>query len=135
MTATNNHHPHSAVECVYLPHSAGGIGVINIQNLYNRKLVSLAHHLCTSTDPLVSLCYELDLELPKQCAIVARAKDYCASISITTDFQDTMLSALKSSICDHQFHQLVSTLNNKPLHGQFYSLLNDRSIEKHKSVC
>jgi len=41
LTATNNHHPCSAVEHVYLPRSAGGIGLINIENLYNRKLVSL----------------------------------------------------------------------------------------------
>ena len=115
--------------------STGGIELINIENLYNRKLVSLAHHLCTTTNQLVSLCYELDLELPKRCAIVARAKDYCASISITTDFQGTMLSSLKSSICERQFRQLMSTLSNKPLHGQFYSLLNDSSIEKYKSVC
>ena len=54
--------------------------MINIENLYNKKFVSLAYHLFTSSDPLVSLCCELDHELPKLCFVVARAKDYCASI-------------------------------------------------------
>ena len=60
LTATNNHYPRSAVERVYLPRSAGGIGLMNIENLYYRKLVSLAHHLSVSSDPLVSLCCERD---------------------------------------------------------------------------
>ena len=51
LSATNNHHPRSAVEHVYLLHSAREIGFINIESLYNRKLVSLAHHLCASTYP------------------------------------------------------------------------------------
>ena len=135
LTATNNHHPRSAVERVYLPRSAGGIVLINIENLYSRKLVLLVHHLCTSSDPLVSLCYELDLELPKRCAIVARAKDYCALISVSTEFQSTIFSSLKPSICDHQFSQLMSTLSTKSLHGWYYSLLNDSSIDKHRSMC
>jgi len=80
----------------------------------------------------VSLCCEIDLELLKRCAIVARDKDCCASISVTTDFQGTIFSSLKS---DYKFRQLMSILSEKPLHGWFYSLLNDSSIDKHKSLC
>ena len=42
-TATNNHHPHSAVERVYLPCSAGGVGLVNIENLYYRKLAGFTY--------------------------------------------------------------------------------------------
>ena len=107
----------------------------NIENLYNRNLVSLAHHLNISSDPLVSLCCELDHELPKRCAIVARAKDYCTSTSVTNDFRGTTFSSLKYSICNHQFSQLMSSLTIKSSHGQYYSLLNDGSVDKHKSLC
>ena len=85
--------------------------MINIENLYNRKLVSLAPHLYTTSHPLVSLCCELDHELPKRYAIVARAKHYCTSTSVTNDFQGTTFSSLKSAICDHQFSQLHDVLS------------------------
>jgi len=39
LTANNNHNLRGAVECVYLLHSAGGIRLINAENLYNSKLV------------------------------------------------------------------------------------------------
>ena len=62
-------------------------------------VVVVAHHLFTTTNQLVSLCYELDLELPKWCAIVDRAKDYCTSISITTD------------LCCHHWNLQCVTIN------------------------
>ena len=53
LTATCNHHSRSAVECLYLPQSAGGMGLINVENLFYRRIVSIACHLFTSTDRLV----------------------------------------------------------------------------------
>ena len=40
LTASNSHHPQSAVERLYLPRSAGGIGLINVENLFYRRMVS-----------------------------------------------------------------------------------------------
>jgi len=40
LSATYNHHPRSAVERVYLPRSAGGLSVVNVENLYYRRLVA-----------------------------------------------------------------------------------------------
>ena len=34
LTATCNHHPHSAVDHIYLPQFAGGIGLMNVENLF-----------------------------------------------------------------------------------------------------
>jgi len=48
MTVTCNHHPRSAVEHLYLPQSTGGMGLINVENLFYRKVVSIVCHLSTS---------------------------------------------------------------------------------------
>ena len=64
LTATCNHHPRSAVERLYLPRSAGGIGLINVENLFYWWLVAMAHHIATSSDSLVRLCYGLDNLVP-----------------------------------------------------------------------
>jgi len=48
MTATYNHHTCSAVECLYLPQNTGGMSLINVENLFYRKVVSIACHLSTS---------------------------------------------------------------------------------------
>ena len=135
LTATNNHHPRSAVECVYLPHCGGGIGLVNVENLFNRKLVSLVHYLTVSFDPLVSLCCELNGGLPRWSSVLVRAREYCAFLSVRSDFKSILRSSLKSLICDCQFSQLMSAIVEKPLHGQYYALLNKNSIDKPGSMC
>ena len=135
LSANNNHHPRSAIERIYLPRSAGGVGLVNIENLYNRKLVSLAHHLSVSSDPLVLLCSKIDSDLPRRSSVLFRAREYCASLSVTSDFQNILFSSLKSLIRDCQFSRLMSSIIDKPLHGQYYALLNKNSIDKTRSVC
>lgn len=34
LTSSNSHHPHSAIECLYLPHYMGGWGLVSIEHLY-----------------------------------------------------------------------------------------------------
>jgi len=60
LSATCNHHPRSAVERHYLPRSASGLGLVNVENLYCRRLVALACHLCSSTNVLMKLCQDCD---------------------------------------------------------------------------
>ena len=110
LTATNNHHPCSVVERVYLPCSAGGIGLVNIDNLYYRKLVSRAHHLTVISDTLVSLCCELDGGLPRRSSVLVRAREYCAFFSVASDFKSILVSSLKSLMCDCQFSRLMSAV-------------------------
>ena len=135
LTATCNHHPRSAVERLYLPQSAGGIGLINVENLFYRRLVAVAHHIATSSDSLVWLCYELDSLVPVWSYVFTRANDYCAALSTEADLQDCDFAPLKSTIWKRQHDQLLSSLTSKPLHGRFYSLLNDSLIDKHRSFC
>ena len=64
-----------------------------------------------------------------------RAREYCESLSVTSDFQNILFSSLKSLICDCQFSRLMSSIIDKPLHCQYYALLNKNSIDKTRSVC
>ena len=70
------------MECLYLLQSAGGIGLINVEKLFYRRLVAMASHIATSSDSLVWLCYELDRLLPARSSVFTRANDYCAALSI-----------------------------------------------------
>ena len=45
----------------------------------------MAHHIATSSDFLVWLCYELDRLLPARSSVFTRANDYCAALSIEAD--------------------------------------------------
>ena len=94
LTATCNHHPRSAVERLYLPRTLGGIGLINVENLFYRRLVTMAHHLSNFSDALVQLCYELDGLLPARSSVSATANSYCAALPINIDFQSCDLISL-----------------------------------------
>ena len=129
LPATCNHHPRGAVERLYLPRILGGIGLINVENLFYRRLVIIAHHLSNSSDALVRLCYELNCLLPARSSLSARANFYCAALSITVDVQSCDLISLKSSICKMQFNNLRSSVTAKPLHGRFFSFLDYQLID------
>jgi len=124
MTATCNHYPSSVVEHLCLPQSTGGMGLINVENLFYRKAVSIACHLSASKDRLVKMCYGLDKLLPARSAIVFRAECYCASLSIPQNLYQCNVLSMKSMLCEKQKNLLLSTLLAKPLHGQFFHLLN-----------
>ena len=95
----------------------------------------MAHHIATSSDTLVQLCYELDRLLPALSSVFTRANNYCDALSIEADLQSCDFAPLKSTICKLQYDQLLSSLTTKPLHVRFYSLLNDGLIDKHRSLC
>ena len=50
LSTGNSHHPHAAVERLYLPQFLGRRGIVNIEHLYQRRIVMLSRHLQTSQD-------------------------------------------------------------------------------------
>ena len=66
---------------------------------------------------------------------MVRAREYCAFLSVTSDFKSILVSSLKSLICDCQFSRLMSAVVEKPLHGQYYALLNKSPFDKSRSIC
>ena len=129
LTATCNHHLRSAVEHLYLPWSAGGMDLINVENLFYRRIVSIACHLFTSTDRLVVMCLKLDEQLPPQSALTSTAVSYCASLSVPCDLWQCDVLSLRSKICKKQKNLLMSALLAKPLYGQYFSFVNSDLVD------
>ena len=129
LTKNNSHHPRSSIERLYLPRSETGRGLINIENLFYRKLVLMAWHLSCSTDCLVQLCSDLDQSLPPRISIHSRAKSYCSSLSISSEFELCLVSNLKQTIYEKQVNSLLESLTAKPLHGKFFSSLRSPEID------
>ena len=127
LTSTLSHHPRSAVERLYLPRSAAGRGLVNIEHLFYRKLVSICHHLFTSADPLVGLCCELDHSLPSRISVISRGRAYCSGLSLSLDL--TSGHPDKRAIRAEQLSTLKSSLLSKPLHGKYATLLRSDSVD------
>jgi len=135
MSSCSSHHPRSAVERLYLPRMDGGRGLVNVQNLYYRKLATLAHHLSSSSDCLVQLCCQLDGLLPPRVSILSRANAYCSSLEVASNWLAWPPCEIKKSLRDKQLSLLTESLSVKPLHGKYFSLLQSDGIDKRRSVC
>jgi len=128
-------YPRSAVECLYLPRSRGGRGLVSVENLFHCHLMVLAHHLCSSHDSLVQLCYRLDNLLPPRVSVVTRACTYCVLLSISADWKSWTCSDLKKELRTCEFSQLMDTLVAKLLHGKFQALLSSNGMDSKRSTC
>ena len=134
MSTTCNHHLRSAIERLYLSRSEGGWGIVKVEGLYNCRLVMLAYHFCTSSDNLVQLCHQLDVNVPPCVSIMAKAETYCACLSINAERKSWPISRLKRELCGCKFGQLMDTLSAKPLHGRFQALLDSKGIDASRSM-
>jgi len=134
LTKNNSHYLYSSVEHLYLPRSEADHGLITIENLFYRKLVLMAWHLSCSTDCLVQLCSDLDQSLPPRISIHSRAKSYCSSLSVSSEFELYLVSNLKRTIHEKQVNSLVESLTVKLLHGKFFSSLRSPEIDKYGSL-
>ena len=134
MTACNSHHPRSFVERLYLPRCNAGHVLINIENLYNRKLVLIAHHLVSSTDKLVQLCSDLDHSLLPCISITTRTRDYCSSLPLPSDLTLCDSASLRHAVVEKQIEILVNRLSTKHLHSKFFSLLASHDVHRSKST-
>ena len=110
-----------------MPRSAAGRGLVNIEQLFYRKLVSICHHLSSSIDPLVRLCCELDRSLPPRISVISRGEAYCSGLSLPIDLMSGHPD--KRAIRAKQLSTLKSALLSKPLHGKYIALLQSGSID------
>ena len=133
MVASNSLHPRSAVERLYLPHHSGGRGLSNIEDLYRRRVIMLAHHLRTSDDALVRMCYLLDTSLPPRKSVCSRADAYVAALSVDGDLAQATADELKNLVCDRQRLCRWDILRGKPLHGKFVNWCCSNPIDVSRS--
>ena len=96
------------------------MGIINVLNLFYRKVVLIACHLSGSADGLVKMCHELGVGWS---AIVSRAESYFTTLSLSHNLQQCDVLSLKNGIHEKQTSLLLSTLLAKSLHGKFFSFV------------
>ena len=120
LTAANSHHPHSSIECLYLPRKIGGRGLVNIEHIFQRCLLSLSRHLQTSTDSLVHACCEVMSQFPPRMSLITRARDISTSLALDNIY-DCNAEQLKTAVCAAQRKKLLELLCAKPFHGKFYT--------------
>ena len=126
-------HPRSAIERVYLPHQQGGRGLLNIEDLYHRRVILLSQHLQTSADALVRMCYVVDCSLPASRSIITRANNFLKTMSLTIQLTSVTCDELRGTVCAHQRQCHLEHLNDKPLHGKFYSWCFAGSVDPLRS--
>ena len=129
MTSANSLHPRSAVERLYLPHRLGGQGLVGVESLYQRRIIMLSHHLNTSEDALVKMCWLLDVSLPSQKSICSKANKLVNTLSLNIDLVEVDVDDLRSLICDRQRIFLWDALKSKPLHGKFVNWCSSNPVD------
>jgi len=96
MSSSNSHHPRSAIEHLYLPRYMGGRGLVNIEHLYQRRLLMMSRHLQTSCNPLVRECFRLVSQVPSSKSLVAMANKFASDLNLNNikHFSNSQLKML-----------------------------------------
>ena len=121
------------MERLYLPHCLGGRGLSNVEDLYRRRVILLAHHLRTSDDALVKMCHLLDVSLPSRKSVCSRADAYVAALSVDIDLAEATADEIKNLVCDRQKVSRWETLKNKPLHDKFINWCGSNPVDLSRS--
>ena len=132
MTAANSHHPRSAIERLYLPRHMGGRGLVNVEHLYQRRVLMLAQHLRVSCDPLVKECHDLISQMPSRRSLLSRATAFASDLGLD-DISNLSSGQLKSTVCSAQREKLITTLCAKPLHGKFFNYIRSDNVHATRS--
>ena len=115
LTASCNHNPRSAVEHLYLPQNAGSIGSINVENLFCRRIVTIACLLSASTDSLICKCFKLDELLPLRhsetvSTILAVQDQVIATRMIEAKVMHEFIPSLMCGVCGTAEEKIVHLL-------------------------
>jgi len=132
LTAANSHHPRAAIERLYLPRRVGGRGIVNIEHIYQRRVVMLSYHLQTSQDPLVKACYQLVSTFPPRKSLISKADEIVAALAVDKPLGSTP-GKLREALCAAQREQLLTQLCAKPLHGKFINWVRSDHINTAQS--
>ena len=134
LSTGNSHHPHAAVERLYLPQFLGRRGIVNIEHLYQRRIVMLSRHLQTSQDPLVKACYQLISWFPPRKSLICKAHTISSALSID-NFSEYTSVQLKRALCTAHREQFFNQLCAKPLHGKFATWACSDDVDTVQSFC
>ena len=129
MNMHRSQHPKSSVERVYLPRHLGGRGLLQVENLHDRSVLSTACRIMQGKDPLLQMVASHE-RADKGAFILKSAQKtaQCLGITLATGRKPTMdgrpieelaLHKISARVKNLQQWQLFEDHSSKPLHGQF----------------
>ena len=133
INATNSHHPRAAIEQLYLPRCMGGQGFVNIEHLYQHRVVMLSYHLQTSQDPLVKACCQVVYHFPPCKSLICRADGIVADLSVGNLLEYTS-GQLRKLLCAAQRDRLLNCLCTKSLYGKFIYWVRSDTVNTIQSI-
>lgn len=131
MTIHRSHHPRSSVPRIYLPRDRGGRGLLNLECLQRRIVLSAASSVINSRDPLMQFVHLH--EIANVGAFLYRAAERAAvELSLpfgTRDIEHGLASLtpwmLKKSVKEAEHTLLLREHIDRPVHGQYFSLIKE----------
>lgn len=130
-------HPNSSVQRLYLPRHRGGRGLLGLECLHNRVVLSTTCAVVRSTDPL--LCLVRDHEQAGVGAFLFKAAQRAAELlslelNITREVQQSITELnpehLKSHVKTAETNMLLRRHTDKPMHGLFYRHLEEHGLSE-----
>ena len=105
----------------------GGRGFVNIEHLYQCRVVMLSYHLQTSQDPLVRACCQLVSHFPPRKSLICRADGIITDLPVGNLLEYTS-GQLRKVLCVAQRDRLLNYLCAKPLHGKFINWAHSDAV-------
>jgi len=127
-------HINSDVDRMYISRKNGGRGLLNITDLYKNQAIAYSHYLSNSTDPLTQLASTWQNERGAK-SIHHKATKYMEELTMDQNqFTTLTKTQLKTTIKTRRSEKKSEKLKNKPMHGQYFKILDEPHIDKKASL-
>lgn len=140
MTIYRSLHPKSSVARLYLPRKLGGRGLISLECLHDRVVLSTACRVFHSTDPLMLLVKKHE-SIGKGAFLFQAAKRAADGLGLDLDLTssgeacDKSILSLKADVLKLEIKKaeqetLLRKHTEKPMHGSFFRNLETHGLSK-----
>ena len=127
-------HKQSSVDRLYLPRKEGGRGLVNITSLYKRTIINTYHYLCNTNEPLLKATLKWS-QTRGQKSIKTKAIIYCNEVN--EDINQLLRlpkESLKSKLKNSFMLKRLKSLQESPLHGQYYREIIQPHISREQTL-
>ena len=109
--------------------SEAGRGLLSARQQYKKAIINLAHHIENSKDKYIKIVKEWDAK--ESDSIMKKAQKYAEELNLNLDdLKSKTKLQCKSTIKEASLGKLKEKLRAKPLHGQFYQMIEQGHIDK-----
>ena len=126
-------HHQSDIIRLYLPRKSGGRGLINITNHYKRTIINFSQYLLNTNEPLLQTVSNYQPTLGDK-SIHSKAQAYYTELNLDyNQIQTISKQQLKNIVKKRYVESMITSLQQKPLHGQYFRKLVENHIDTEKS--